>query len=150
MTDNAFRIENRLNEFPDLPIAAEELQDFVEKNRRQIEPWLSAIFQSEHLALLIGSGFSTALSHAVNASPASMDMTSFLEPLDAKIIKAAKTSASKMGRASPNLEDQIRACVALLAGLEILEDAQAALLRKGLQRELVKFANSIVDMESEI
>ena len=33
-----------------------------EKLRPRIEPWLTALFQSEHLALLLGSG----LSHAVH------------------------------------------------------------------------------------
>ena len=32
----------------------------IEKLRKEIEPWLTALFQSEHLSLLIGSGLSSA------------------------------------------------------------------------------------------
>jgi hypothetical protein len=150
MTDNSYRVENRLYEISDLPVGPEELQEFVEKHRRQIEPWLSAIFQSEHLALLVGSGFSTGLAGAVGAASTNMAPTKFLPAVDAKITAAAAESAKRMGRGTPNLEDQIRACVTLLAGLEIMGDAQAKELRTGLRRELVQFANSIVDMEAQI
>jgi hypothetical protein len=67
MARNSFRIENRLREVADLPAEGEPFQEFVEKNRRQIEPWLSAIFQSEHLALLVGSGLSIGLANAIKA-----------------------------------------------------------------------------------
>ena len=43
-----------------------------EDHRDRIEPWLSALFQAEHLNLLVGSGFSTAISQAANAR--SVDM----------------------------------------------------------------------------
>lgn len=33
-----------------------------ESLRKSVEPWLSAMFQSEHLSLLVGNGFTTALS----------------------------------------------------------------------------------------
>jgi hypothetical protein len=32
-----------------------------QKIREKVEPWLTAVFQSEHLSLLIGSGLSVAL-----------------------------------------------------------------------------------------
>ena len=31
------------------------------KHREHIEPWLSALFQAEHLNLLVGSGLTTAI-----------------------------------------------------------------------------------------
>lgn len=150
MAENSYRVENRLHEIAELPASAEALQELVERNRRRIEPWLSAIFQSEHLALLVGSGFSTGLARAVGAGPAGMATCSFLPELDEKIKAAAAASAKRMARGAPNLEDQIRSTVTLLAGLEILGDDRADGLRKGLQRELVSFANSIVDMEAAI
>jgi len=36
-------------------------KDNGQKVRQKIEPWLTAIFQSEHLSLLVGSGLSAAL-----------------------------------------------------------------------------------------
>jgi hypothetical protein len=150
MTKNAFRIENRLHEVGDIPAEGHAFQDFVEKNRRQIEPWLSAIFQSEHLALLIGNGLSIALSDAVGAQAATMAPTSFAFSLDDKITAAAAASAKAMGRDTPNLEDQICVCIALIYGLEILDDSRVGDMRQAFRRELVKFANSVIEMESSI
>jgi hypothetical protein len=150
MRDNFYRIENQSYDVADPPPDGEALEEFVETHRRRIEPRLSAIFQSEHLALLAGSGLSIGLSHAVGVAGAGMAMRSFLAELDPKIDKAAHLSAERMGRAAPNVEDQIRACVALLAGLEILGDSRAVTLRQALRRQLVGFANSIMDMEAAI
>jgi hypothetical protein len=36
--------------------------DKVKGLRKKIEPWLTAIFQSEHLSLLAGSGLTSAVS----------------------------------------------------------------------------------------
>lgn len=33
----------------------------IEFQKKQIEPWLAVVFQSEHLALLLGSGFTKAV-----------------------------------------------------------------------------------------
>jgi hypothetical protein len=33
----------------------------IEKQRKKIEPWLTAVFQSEHLSLLTGTGLSIAI-----------------------------------------------------------------------------------------
>jgi hypothetical protein len=150
MPQNSYRIENRLYDFPELPAEGEALQQFVEKQRRQIEPWLSAIFQSEHLALLVGSGFSIGLARAVGAISVSMAPTSFVDALDSKITAAATKTAKRMGRHEPNIEDQLSVCIALVEGLEIIGDAQADDLRKAVRRELLRFANSIVEMESDI
>ncbi|MCX7626579.1 MAG: hypothetical protein N2Z21_10295, partial [Candidatus Sumerlaeaceae bacterium] len=37
--------------------------DKPDDERRHIEPWLSALFQAEHLNLLVGSGFTNGLAH---------------------------------------------------------------------------------------
>jgi hypothetical protein len=147
---NYFRVENRLHEITAIPNEGEPFQEFVERNRRQIEPWLSAIFQSEHLALLAGSGLSAGLANAVNAQALTMATTSILPELDGEIAEAATASARRMGRGTPNLEDQLRACVALLAGLEIINDARVTDLRNALRRELVRFANAVVESERSI
>lgn len=150
MSANCYRVENQDFDLEEAPVAGQALDDFVETHRRRIEPWLSAIFQSEHLALLAGSGLSTGLTHAVGVAAVGMQKRSFLAGLDAQIDQAAEQSAERMGRGAPNVEDQIRACLSLLAGLEILDDARQEPLRAGLRRELVGLANSIVDMEAAI
>jgi uncharacterized protein YkvS len=40
----------------------EQGEDFkIEKLRTRLEPWLTALFQSEHLSLLVGSGITRAI-----------------------------------------------------------------------------------------
>ena len=150
MSSNRYRVENQDYDFEEVPADGKAFEDFVETNRRGIEPWLSAIFQSEHLALLAGSGLTTGLTRTVGVAAVEMEKRSFLAEVDAKIDRSAEESARRIGRGAPNLEDQIRACISLLAGLEILGDARAEPLRLGLRRELVRLANSIVDMEAAI
>ena len=41
------------------PIQVDEIE--ANKFRSEIEPWLTALFQSEHLSLLLGGGMSSAL-----------------------------------------------------------------------------------------
>lgn len=112
-----------------------------EKLRPRIEPWLTALVQSEHLSLLIGSG----LTHAVhglstcNGLPG-MRAVAF-DTLNDEITREAERAANAAGRENGNFEDRIRVANELLRGLEILaltkpEDApergQVAALRDGL------------------
>lgn len=90
--------------------------------RSRIEPWLTSLFQSEHLSLLVGSGLTTAIQYAA-CSGGSNGMESF-EPkshyADRIKIKATE-SAKATGRGeNPNIEDYIRVMNELLRGLEVL------------------------------
>ena len=60
MAINSYRVENRVYDADDLN-SVTDIDAYIEAHRRRIEPWLSAIFQSEHLNLLVGSGFSLGL-----------------------------------------------------------------------------------------
>ena len=130
-----------------------------EKLRPRIEPWLTALVQSEHLSLLVGSG----LTHAVNglateeALPG-MNAISF-GILDEEIAAEAKRAAERAGRDSGNFEDQIRAANELLRGLEIIASTKAAdaqeqkqirSLREGLTKALGFFAGSILEGERHL
>lgn len=147
---NFYRIENRRQDFAEVPGAPEALEAFVGEHRRQIEPWLSAIFQSEHFGLLVGSGFSVGLAASVGVSGISMAPTTFTAEFDAQISAAAARSATAMGRGAPNIEDQLRSALALHAGLDVLADPRSAALMTAIRRELVSFANGIVSMEAAI
>src|SRR4030095_308421 len=94
--------------------SADKPADDIEVHRRKIEPWLSAVFQSEHLSLLLGSGFSIGIAGACGAKSAGMDPVKFACELADKVDAFAKSSAKKCGRGKPNIEDQIRAATQLL------------------------------------
>lgn len=93
----------------------------IEKLRQNIEPWLTALFQSEHLNLLIGAGLSTSIQmSATGLSPAGMGWISDLAVCQSEIDTFATQAAQAAGRDKGNIEDQIRTINELIKGLEIL------------------------------
>ena len=97
----------------------DEVED-PERHRERIEPWLSALLQAEHLSLLIGSGFTTAVAASVGAPPVDMSPTAFRPDYADAVGEAARESAARLGRADPNIEDQVRTVIELIGGLRIL------------------------------
>lgn len=89
-------------------------------HQRHIEPWLSALLQAEHVSLLIGNGFTTAVAVLAGASPVRMAPTPFPCDLADAVEAAARESASRCRRGNPNIEDQIRTARELITGLRIL------------------------------
>ncbi len=110
--------------------------------RSGIEPWLTSLFQSEHLSLLVGTGLSYSLRNMVNMSgadsktattsdessnehttdhetPMSLpNLTS--EKYKEAILSSVNEIADKGHRGNANIEDAIRVINELLRGLEIL------------------------------
>ena len=127
--------------------------------RPRIEPWLTALFQSEHLSLLIGSGLTHAIHGIATGNPLSgMDSITF-GVLDNEISIEAKRVANVARRKNGNFEDQIRVASELLRGLEILsiarvngtaDDTQVAALREALKDALESFAVSILQSERNL
>jgi hypothetical protein len=125
-----------------------------EKLRPRIEPWLTALFQSEHLALLASSGLSHAVHHiATGKLLPGMNKATFSK-FDAEITSKAKESAEAAGREEGNIEDQIRVVNRLIGGLEILatndpdyEEPFKALVAE-LKIVLQEFAASILTGEN--
>ena len=133
---------------------AADTQFGPEKLRPRIEPWLTALFQSEHLALLAGSGLSHAVHHLAtgNLLPGMSEAT--FTKYNAEISDKAKESAKLAGRKEGNIEDQVRVVNELIRGLEILssrnDDLKAPLesLKTELKTVLGNFADSILKGEN--
>ena len=94
--------------------------------RARVEPWLTSLFQSEHLSLLVGSGLSSAIKFAAcGSSDNGMGGNICFSEFSDEINAAAKESAVRTGRISPNgnanIEDQIRVTNELIRGLSILK-----------------------------
>jgi hypothetical protein len=118
--------------------------------RERIEPWLTSLFQSEHLSLLAGSGLTHAVHYlAADKGATGMGTMTFSVHQD-KINAAAEASAAQAGRDKGNVEDQLRVTNELLRGLQILEDAKTSTLRAELQAGMVTFAESILKSEAGI
>jgi len=89
-----------------------------EKLRPRVEPWLTALFQSEHLSLLIGSGLTHSIHWMARGSIFPFMMKVRFNVFDVQIDEAAEATAKKAGRDSANIEDQIRVANELLSGLD--------------------------------
>ncbi|SCZ84370.1 hypothetical protein [Nitrosomonas mobilis] len=72
--------------------------------RSRVEPWLTALFQSEHLSLLAGSGLTHAVHHLATKLVDGMGEATLTSYKD-EIEKAAKEASQKAGRKAGNLED---------------------------------------------
>jgi hypothetical protein len=124
-----------------------------------IEPWLTSLFQSEHLSLMVGNGLSTAV-HIMAAGKGGNAMseptidTEYKERIEA----TAKSLAEKNNRGKANIEDYIRVINELLRGLEVLghdstdeeNKAKYDKLSDELDKIIKRFADSINDMENSI
>lgn len=122
----------------------------IELQKKNIEPWLAAVFQSEHLALLLGSGFTKAVAqHAgVKASDMTSDYNDF--PFASKLENAANKAAKDMKRGIANIEDQIRAVNMLTHGLMILEDDSYTVVVSALDALFKRFLNEIIETERNL
>lgn len=130
-----------------------------EKLRERIEPWLTALCQSEHLSLLVGSGLTHAVHRlATGESLPGMNTVDF-KTLGDEIKAEVKRTAKKLERGEGNIEDQIRVVNELLRGLQILaatkaHDAQEKEhvedLRQELREALQSFAASILQGEHNL
>jgi hypothetical protein len=104
--------------------------------RSTIEPWLSAMFQAEHLSLLVGNGLTMGASHAVGVKPVTMETVTFPPALHAQVLAAAERTAERTGRGKANLEDQLRAASDLRAGLEVLQNPEVASVDSAISKVL--------------
>ena len=134
-----------------------------QKIRKQIEPWLTALFQSEHLSLLTGSGLSQAVHILATGKPMQgMDNPQFTT-LNTQIQDSAKYVANIAGRSEGNFEDRIRVANELLTGLDHLyrfvteengtkqkNKETVESLRRELKDILKSFADAILSAESAI
>jgi hypothetical protein len=127
-----------------------------DKLRERIEPWLTALCQSEHLSLLLGAGVSHA-THRIATGQALPGMGRATFPKFQALIDAeAKRAAAASDRADFNIEDQIRTANELLRGLEILglqeppSLKKASDLREELKFVLREFAASLLAGENSL
>ncbi|KAF5429308.1 hypothetical protein C5S36_15755 [Candidatus Methanophagaceae archaeon] len=71
--NHIFKISNETKCLDDIS------EDDIKKCRNKIEPWLTAVFQSEHLALLAGTGLTSAVASLANVDAPGMDRIKFIE-----------------------------------------------------------------------
>jgi hypothetical protein len=147
---HVFRVGSQFFSAEELPRETEELEAHISNARKRIEPWLSAVFQAEHLNLLVGSGFTTAVAHLAGATAVSMDPISFGSAYDAAILTHATDSARTMKRGSANIEDLLRSALAVMDGLRVLDADGARELQTAIDAQMIIFLKALLKTEHDI
>ena len=148
--EHYYRVGSHTLDRDTLPDPGADLEDFVDGARKQIEPWLSSVFQAEHLNLLLGSGFTSAVGHLAGTKSTDMSAIAFGSAYDAQITKHAEASAARMKRGSANIEDQLRSALTLYGGLAITSPREEAALRICIDTQLTAFLKSLLRTEQGI
>ena len=124
-------------------------EDDIKKYRDKIEPWLTAVFQSEHLALLAGTGLTSAVASLAKVDAPGMDRIKFIE-FGEQIKKSADSQAKEMRRGEANIEDDLRVAIELYKGLLIQgDDAKAKTLKDDIDANLIVFIKKVLNAEKE-
>lgn len=122
--------------------------EIIAKLRAQIEPWLAAVFQAEHLSLLLGSGFTIAVAKAAKVEVAGMSRVKFGCPFEDNVNAHAEATAKACSRGEANIEDQLRAALELHQGLRIAGDKAAAKWHNAINIALREFLGRVLRTEN--
>ena len=119
---------------------------------RNLDSWIGAALQAEHLALLLGNGLTTAQTLLCGASPASMSAQVPVEDaeLAALIDAECERVAAASGRGTPNLEDSLRVALGVADSLRVLSDPRAARLQGAIESTLSELRTGVLAAESGI
>lgn len=142
--NNILKINNDIDCFSNDSIDETKIDDL----RKRIEPWLTAIFQSEHFSLLIGAGLPMGLTNLADVKAQGMDRIEF-DVYKKEIKEWADKSAKELGRGNANIEDDFRSAIELLQGLKIQDNGDADNLEKDINTQLDKFIRNIIKTEKE-
>ncbi|MHB1702807.1 MAG: SIR2 family protein [bacterium] len=121
----------------------------VLKIREKIEPWLTAVFQSEHLSLLIGIGLTNAVMNMTGNKAQDMSRIEFECKYKENIKKTADNEAKKLDRGEANFEDDLRVASDLLKALNILENKEKENLNIEINGKLLSLLEGILKNEND-
>ena len=123
-------------------------EDDIKKYRDKIEPWLTAVFQSEHLALLAGTGLTSAVTAIAGVTAQGMGRLEFNE-FGEQIRTSADSQAKEMQRGEANFEDDLRVAIELYKGLLVQGDTNAKILKDDIDDKLSVFIKKVLNTEKE-
>ena len=138
----------------------EEKELTISKLRKEIEPWLTALFQSERLNLLVGSGLTTSQEVlATGKSPTKFMECINFDVFSSQIKKGVMKKIQKEGRKEPNIEDQINIANTLLEGLNVYVEEGNGIealkgdiekLKENINKNLKNFIKKVLGVEKTI
>ena len=119
------------------------------KLRNVIEPWLTAVFQSEHLSLLTGTGLTTGVCYEAGFIPQAMGRINF-NTYNKEIHNHADSAAENLSRGAANFEDDLRTAIELFKGLKILNDSKTAELESEINHQLNSLVTNLRANEKKV
>lgn len=121
-------------------------------SREDVEPYLAALLQAEHLNLILGAGLTTGLT-SLAGFVGGPDMGAQL-PLDGdlgdQIEVAAQATAAESSRGAPNLEDRLRIAIAAADGLRYVGDDRAPAVDTAIEATLKTLHDGVVASEKAL
>lgn len=121
--------------------------------RDDVEPYLAALLQAEHLNLLVGSGLTTGLAKLADFDGGA-DMGAELaiadDDLAATIEASATRSAEASGRGAPNIEDRLRTAISAAEGLAYVEDDRSKAIEDAIAAALTTLRASVASTEAAL
>ena len=122
--------------------------------REKIEPWLTAVFQSEHLSLLLGTGLTTGICEKAEIESQAMQRIEFTinnpnhpDLFKKYILDYANKSAIELSRGKANFEDDLRTAIELFKGLLIECNKDAELLKNSINENMKLLVKNLLKNE---
>lgn len=137
----------------DLRVASDETEAASMPSANEVESWIGAVLQSEHLALLLGNGFTTAQTLLAGGTPATMANAVIVEDdedLTARIATEAERIAKAAGRGVANVEDSLRVALSLESGLRLLDADRADSLATATESALSGLRAAVLAAEASV
>lgn len=121
--------------------------------RDDVEPYLAALLQAEHLNLLVGSGLTAGLAYLAGFNDGA-DMSAQLPIADQEVAAAievsATRSATEAGRGSPNIEDRLRVAINAAEGLACVGDDRSDVIHAAVADALEALRTSVASTEAAL
>lgn len=123
--------------------------------RGELEGWVNALVQADHLSLLVGNGLSISMLQLAGGEPSTMSMNPVVDDLEEglaqAINKAANESAQRMGRADKNIEDWLHSAIMAEAGMRTAGHAgEAGHIEASIVATLDKLVADILAAEHDL
>ncbi len=133
----------------EIPEHSEKPEENEKELRKKIEPWLTAVFQSEHFSILLGSGLTSGICDDANCDAQAMQNLEFTEYKN-EIKEFSEKEAERLGRGEANFEDDLRTAIELYKGLAVLQDHKAEILLSEINEKLSALIKGIIENEKGV
>jgi hypothetical protein len=125
-------------------------QSRVNSYQPQVQRWLSAIVGIEHLSLLLGNGFTSAVAGIGGTTGAGMPLAAMPPDTDGRVQEHIRATAVSQGRSEANTEDQLRAILTLIEAFDITGNAECGKWAEVVDSAMAALIQGVLEAEHRI